>query len=155
MNALKQRPRRRPTFPSVPYVSPICFFVLLKWQNHQRRLGQVVAVVWRSLPPEERQGPSWGGIFQTCAAATAATATSTPGKLPERLKAQSCAALSWAAMARLNVPGSSALRASSRTQPGSQKHTWGAGSTSASVRAGATSSKLFKCSVWLSSPCLT
>lgn len=42
--------------------------------------------------PEEWRGASWGSFFQTCATPAA---TSTPGKLPERLKAQSCAEPPW------------------------------------------------------------
>lgn len=37
-------------------------------------------------------GASWGAFFQTCATPAA---TSTPGKLPEQLKAQSCAEPPW------------------------------------------------------------
>lgn len=91
MNRIKQK-TQRPTFPSVMSMIP-----KVKWHKHFH-LGH--GLQWRVPQEWEAEEP-----FQTCATPTA---TSTPG---QAARAAQGSELCWAAMARLNVPGSSALRA--------------------------------------------
>lgn len=114
----------------------------IKRQQHFHRTESWLCV------PEEWRGASWG-VFSK--------------PVPPRChlhprqaaRAAQGSELRWAAMARLNVPGSSALRASSHTQPNTQKHTLGRELHVCLCQGRATSSKLFKCSTWLCPPCLT